>query len=771
MTIERSRLLLAALVPVSLLSHLGAVVPARSYFFRDFGMSFLPLKRYLAEEIALGRWPWWNPYIQSGAPVFPMLYPVDLLHVLWRSPEAVSWLVTLHYPLAAIAAYALGRELGLGRAGAFACGSVYSLGGLAVASLNLYAFLQALAWAPLVVATLLRAAARGGRWIPAAALTLAVAVPTAQEFVAQAVVIGLALALVPEDAPRPLAGARPAARLALALAVALLLSAVTVAVAGGVLPETVRGRGFERARLFDYELHPAGLFQLLVRDFFGSVVEPLDLWWGHRFFTKGFPYFVTLYLGPQALALAAAGLGALPRRRRGVLAALGLLGLLYALGRSGGLAPLLAALPGLDVVRFPSKALLTVHVVLAVLAGAGVERLRRGEGWSVYRVTVAALGLVALAVALLAHFSVDVVADWMWSDPAGNPLLRAALRADAFVSAAVAGLGVLAAVAAATRRIDPSRAALLVAGVAVLDLARAGAGVNRQATPALHRLLPELAAERLDALEGGRVFTYGTEFSPRFREWVRSRAPGGLLWAYFVRRQMLVPLVNVGDRVETAFSDDEGFSLLVRPDVAGPRGYDPARFELILPALRNAAVTRVLSLDPLAHGDLRLRRRVPAGPPGLLIHVYELASSWPRSHVACRVVAAGSWTESLAAPSRAGFDGARDVALEGPGPAACRSGRARRVEAGPGRDRFEVELDGPGYLVTRDSHARGWTATVDGRAAPVLRANGRHRAVLLGAGRHDVRFRYDPPGLRAGLWAMGAGLLAGLALWMRPVLR
>jgi uncharacterized membrane protein YfhO len=107
------------------------------------------------------------------------------------------------------------------------------------------------------------------------------------------------------------------------------------------------------------------------------------------------------------------------------------------------------------------------------------------------------------------------------------------------------------------------------------------------------------------------------------------------------------------------------------------------------------------------------------------------------------------------------------VVVEGPAEASCRSGRARRTSFGPGREQYAVEADGAGYLVTRDSHARGWRAWVDGQATPVLRAQGKHRAVAVPPGRHDVVLRYRPPGLWMGCGVSGLALCAALALWAR----
>ena len=78
--------------------------------------------------------------------------------------------------------------------------------------------------------------------------------------------------------------------------------------------------------------------------------------------------------------------------------------------------------------------------------------------------------------------------------------------------------------------------------------------------------------------------------------------------------------------------------------------------------------------------------------------------------------------------------------------------------------------DGPAYLVTRDTHARGWQATVDGRAEAVLRANGKHRAVAVPAGRHAVVLSYHPPNLRLGIALSVLACAACLGLWIRPVM-
>lgn len=758
------RLLLLLLAAVSLLPHLRAAVPGLSYYFRDFTVTFYPLRHLWATELAAGRFPLWNPYVSEGAFLLPTLYPVDLLHALFPGPAAVSWLLTLHFPLAAAAAYLLARDLGAERGGAFVSGVVYSMGGLALSALNLYVFLQALALAPLVVLGLRRAALSGGRWIAAAGAIVAAALSTlALEFVAQAIVLGLALALVEDSRRAPVSTwrdedplllwrARVSGRLAIALAIAAGLAAVPLALTADALRHSVRGSGFPREIALGNELHPVVLLQVLLPGVLGSLRAPVEEWWGGRFYTKGFPYFLSVYLGPCALGLAAAGWSGPERRRRIVLAAAGLVGLWYALGARGGLALAVSYLSPVQWFRFPSKALFLPYLAVAVFAGFGADRLRRGGGWR----TLAVVSLAAAAIA-----GVVAAAPWVAPDLPARALAitrEAGARAGRSASmdaVVVAGASVVLAALSflvLKDRLAPARAAAVLTVLVVADLARAGMGMNPQVTPGFYTLLPEMQSLHLDALSGGRVFSYGLDASPTFRRFLASGTPGLGLWSFFLSRQAVAPYANVIDRVELAEGKDLTAFVPRAPEL-GAQEYEPARVGEILGRLRSAAVTRVVSLDRLSHPDLGLIAEIPAGPPAVVLRVYALAASWPRAYVACRVVAARGVEDALGRALTADVRPDLDVVLEAPAGAGCTRGSVTTASSLPGDEEYDVESDGPAVLVTRDSFAPGWTATVDGQEADVLRANGKHRAVLVAAGRHRVRLRYAPPVLPPAVWA------------------
>jgi len=746
---------------IALLPDLGAAVPGRCYYFRDFSVTFYPLRLFAAREWAGGRWPLWNPYIHEGSFALPVFYPLDLLHVLWPSPAAVSWLLTLQLPLAALCGYALARDFKASRKGAFVAGSVYALGGLCLSSLSLYVFLQALALAPVVALTFRRAAARGGRWVPLAGLALGVSLTTlALEFVVQGLALGLALGLA---ASRGRAGV---GRMVTAVLVGLLLAGVPVALVGGMLAETVRGGGFPPEVALGNEAHPLSLVQAVIPGLFGSLSSPVESWWGGHFFTKGFPYFLSLYLGPHALALAWSGIPALEKRRRWILLGGAGLGLWYALGARGGLAPLVSALPLLRSFRFPSKALLLPHLVVSVFAGLGADRLSRGQGWGRYGRAAGLAATLVLALAGVVLAFPDPVGAWARIEPSFRVVLGQVLSVGCLRVAVVALLGVSLAVAVSRGWMRARPATALVMVVLVLDMAEAGSGLTPQTTPRFFDPLPEMAAQGLNRQDGGRVFTYGVDYSPAFLLFLNQGSLGRGLASFFINRQLLAPYNNILDEVESPEAKDLT-SFVLRPPEFLPEEYAPGAIAGILPRLRNAAVTRILSLDPLEHPELKLRAAIPVGAPGLRIHVYEVERPWPRAFLACGVLPALGPEQAASAPFEAAFDPSREVALEEPGEATCSNGTAARVSVVPGEEHYRTQSDGWGYLVTRDSFARDWVATVDGRAVRVRRANGKHRAVPVPGGGHEVVLRYRPRALNLGLAGTGLGVLAIVLLWIR----
>jgi hypothetical protein len=95
---------------------------------------------------------------------------------------------------------------------------------------------------------------------------------------------------------------------------------------------------------------------------------------------------------------------------------------------------------------------------------------------------------------------------------------------------------------------------------------------------------------------------------------------------------------------------------------------------------------------------------------------------------------------------------------------------AARLER-PSSDSLQVELTAPapGLLVIGEHFDPGWTASVDGAAAPVLEADLVAMGVPVPAGPHRVLLRYSPKGFHAGLALAAAAAVLLLALRGRRI--
>jgi hypothetical protein len=107
------------------------------------------------------------------------------------------------------------------------------------------------------------------------------------------------------------------------------------------------------------------------------------------------------------------------------------------------------------------------------------------------------------------------------------------------------------------------------------------------------------------------------------------------------------------------------------------------------------------------------------------------------------------------------FDPARDAIVEGLAAVeTVADGRILRQETRNNALAWTVETQGRAFFVVTDTWFPGWTAEVDGRPAPIAIVNGCVRGVFVdAAGRHEVRMRFWPWSLSAGLAATLAGVL------------
>jgi membrane protein YfhO len=139
--------------------------------------------------------------------------------------------------------------------------------------------------------------------------------------------------------------------------------------------------------------------------------------------------------------------------------------------------------------------------------------------------------------------------------------------------------------------------------------------------------------------------------------------------------------------------------------------------------------------------------------------VYENSRAVPAAFAPASVVKVPTEEAMLVRIASSGYDPRREALVEGPagGLRAARGGIS--VQRDKNADvRMTVRLTRGGLIVLNDDWAPGWSVSVDGHPAPVVRVNDVMRGVDVPTGDHLVAWHYTVPGLREG------AILAGLAL-------
>ena len=99
----------------------------------------------------------------------------------------------------------------------------------------------------------------------------------------------------------------------------------------------------------------------------------------------------------------------------------------------------------------------------------------------------------------------------------------------------------------------------------------------------------------------------------------------------------------------------------------------------------------------------------------------------------------------------------------------CASGWNAEVEKNSVHGRMDMDADG--ILQISLPWSAGWSATVDGEDAELLRCGGMYMGLRLNAGAHEIALRYVTPGLVPGAWISLGALAVALFVCLFPRLR
>lgn len=736
----------------------------RIIFTRDIAHWIFPARWFVRQAILSGELPLWNPYQGLGFPVlgdplYGVFYPPNWLVLIvgpgWVA-NAVSALDFLHMAFGGLGVFFLARRLRATPLAATIAGLSWSLSGYMTAQWTAGLRLHAGAWIPWAALghlALLASLRNGGRRPMAfvkAVLPTGMALLMGEVFLA---VMGVGLAVVMvllvdasdrrDHSELPHMRPRWLALHALAVATALAMGAIVFVPARAVMAGSPRASALSLDQAEASSLHPLRMIELLAPGCMGDVYgdypaakivgEPrLD----------GLPLSYSVYLGASVLGLA---LIAMRRRLLVVgLAAASCFALLVAMGKHLPVHRLVRVLvPPLSYMRFPEKYMTLVVVGVAMLAALGAARVLSTDKQPWRRTTILLLLVVAMAGAAPFLFP------YPWSG-----FMFVGLRHAAVAVAALLGVQALAA------RGSRLAAPLLVATV-TLDLAVSAWGLQTFVPRSVATTEPP-AVRMLKTAHAGHAEPPRIYRSPATDTVLSRRATNNAADGELRLLATLIPnTVNVWD-------------------VASLPGYDaaiPARLNRLWEAGWRTPSTRLATLRLLgAHYVIG-----PASetPPSSSVHgsgmeqvaeplpgvgLFRVAQSLPAVFLAGR----GEPSSDEDTLNRL-FDPAvasGDLALMATGETALvgtaeRAGRCELTSYSPRRLRARCQAARDAVAVFVEQFDPGWRATVDGKPAPVARANLVMRAVRVTAGDHEIALEYHAPGFRLGL-AITLLTLAGL---------
>ncbi len=782
----RAVLFCVAAVALFALPLLPEIVGARRLVFRDAQITHWPWHRTAMEAWREGRVPFVNAAASGGQPLLAnpnaaLLYPTMLLEALVPPACAFNLHYLLHVLWAFFGARALAARLRMPRGPALLAGVAYAFSGMMLsygsAFFNSSAAAAWLPWCAAAAVDLARAGTPVERLRSGAAAAIAFgmqllagepALSLLTLLFAAALSLGHALAVAGGRARR--AGSVLARALAAGIGAAAIAAPLLLPLQA-IVKFTYRGQHLYSERAFGAS--PFALWRTIEWFFPRFSGDPGALGagghWQYALHAGDLVYIWCVSFGVVPLLLVATA--SLSRdfwdRRARWLAAGAAISLLFSLGTSLPLYRFLFSIGWMRRLRYPIKFYLVTTVCVALLAGLAAERWRKRPAGRREAILLAAIGLLYACAFFAAGKGGPLdqaVRPFLSNLKASSDALLASIRAT-FRGDALLGLAAAAAVAAAIgigRRKASEGYLLGLAAVLLslpwgLPLFVSADEKDLERSPAI-----------LSSLAGpGRLYVSHAipEFNVLASGTAHPRLPARVSQFARVQIEELVPDTGSPFGVEYLFDSDPdgsyGFYNRLADEVLAAS--TPGQAERLLRAFGASWILededqRLPGAQPVTGIAIAGRRLVLSRIPGPVAPLRWAGREFRRTSLSAALELVRSEAFSpdsdIVLPGRAN----REPAAGG----STATFSAPRVESD--RAQAQIEAAGPGYAVFSRTYFPSWKARVDGRAAPVLVANGRDLAVAVPAGRHRVEFEYDPAPFQLGVGLQATALLAVLPL-------
>jgi hypothetical protein len=736
-----------------------AISLRKALFYFDITEINYPYRDFLATEWKAGRFSRWHPGIYNGFPIFAesqagFLHPLKVFLYPWLQTWQALNLDTIgSIWLTGLATYGWLRRH-VGPAGALTGASLFGLSGFVWAHLIHTSMTNALISVPLVFWGL-EVACEGGRLRGASlgglALAFQVFAGHLQDTILTAGALGIWSIYRALTASSARAVLRPLALVALLGGIGVLVSAVQWVPSKNLLDRSPRDGGLSWEQITYGSWSPELLPTLVIREAYGTLARDTD--WPDGYY----PYHeMNAYLGLIGMALAVIGAGASRDRWVGAWIVLAGLGMLFMLGRYSALFDYMNLVPVVGSSRIPVRYHLWVSLAVAALASVGVDRLARPGKVRLGQAIGFVIFMLSASALILGYVYLTVWTDARkWTSPEH-------LEHFGWLGSDLAfGFG----------------RTLVLGSFAGFLIAKAAKGPSLERRKWLTAALPLLVIADLLGSHWSDVPTIDPSYWTKPPETVaRVKADPWLIRVHGIAgRSAAEP--GFASKAVDFFEVRDPLPWTLPPiwGLRSSQGHTPMYPRRVL-TFQEHARQNLTSFRVEGVTHLLLGRRPPHEVEEVgSAFIYRLKDALPRA----RLMGQPKYVPDEAGASKA-LDQMGETILDHlivedpdhPLPeTAVVEGQASIEVDLPERVEVVVDAKTPAYLILADTFDPGWSATVDGKAAPIRPAFAAFRAVFVEKGKHRIVFTYEPAGFKPGLALTIAGLIVVLAClaWPRSV--
>ncbi len=709
------------------------------YFFRDFHHSIYPMKHFLAQSVASGSIPWWNPYVSCGTPFMAnvqsgLLYPPNILFYVLPFKIAMNAFIFIHIYFALFFMYLFLRMRKHSRELAIFGAFIFGFAGINVSLINLLIALQAAVWTPLILLFWLTFLEKKDiKYLVFSSIAVAL------QFLGAAPVLlisTLVFTFFYGISLKKCSFLKYLASYAWMGGISLLLSAVQL------LPTLQMAQNSTRAVIkapLKWSLNPEYLQDFLIprvffpENGFSAICFPS--------FSGEFPWLISIYLGFLVLLLVVYRIVCMENRKN-LLFLTSLLGLFFflAFGKNISLVNKILTLDIFNnVFKIPEKFLCIIVFIVAILAVEGLSAYKAGSNRSWF--LPLAMGLSAIIVLVVA-----------FSCHASTSTLSELFTAKLFRLVAIIGLNFFLLLLFQFSFLSKKGLILLMSVSLFMEYSLVTGQLNPTVPNDFYTSPPQIT-KYLDHSDSEKY---------RIHYCVNSaNMPSEPMLTHLSMQRVMIPNTNTAFKYQSSVGSEaiEQSKTTFLSFIACQT--DNVKWKVNI--LKNMNCKYLVSGKNIK--DSELKKKATIG----VWNVYEIVNPVPRVFVTGKV---DTIPVNQMAFKMAEID-LRDKLLLSDSEQledyhTDNSGKVEIVDYKNDKVVINTDLSCPGYLVLLDTNYPGWKALVNGEEKEILSAYETFRAVKVEKGKSEIVFKYEENSFKIGLSLSFLGVfLSILSLFLK----